>query len=196
MDNHDHLMLELVETNLSRAVQWLNVSYSIWFNLRHRRSGHLFQGRFKSVLVSPEEWGLALSRYVHLNPVRVSRLGLGKGQRSAQRQGLSGRPEVEQVRERLRVLREYGWSSYRAYLGLEPAAEGLECDRVLKLGGGKESQWAERYREYVESAVREGLPDRPWEGLQEQVLLGGERFVEQVRGEVQGDDREQPERGG
>ena len=106
MDNHYHLMLELVETNLSRAVQWLNVSYSIWFNLRHRRSGHLFQGRFKSVLVSPEEWGLALSRYLHLNPVRVSRLGLGKSQRQTQRQGLNARPEAEPVRERIGLLRE------------------------------------------------------------------------------------------
>src|SRR5262245_20994261 len=60
MDNHYHLLLELREPNLSRAVQWLNVSYSVWFNRRHGRSGHLFQGRFKSVAVSPEEWGLAL----------------------------------------------------------------------------------------------------------------------------------------
>ena len=81
-----HLLLELRESNLSRAIQWLNVSYSIWFNLRHRRSGHLFQGRFKSVIVSPEEWGLGLSRYVHLNPVRVAKLGLGKAEREAQRQ--------------------------------------------------------------------------------------------------------------
>jgi REP element-mobilizing transposase RayT len=71
MDNHYHLMLELSEANLSRAVQWLNVSYSVWFNRRHGRSGHLFQGRFKSVAVSPEEWALELSRYVHLNPVRI-----------------------------------------------------------------------------------------------------------------------------
>src|SRR6266536_3633889 len=71
MDNHYHLVVELTEANLSRAVQWLNVSYSVWFNRRHPRSGHLFQGRFKSVAVSGEEWALELSRYVHLNPVRM-----------------------------------------------------------------------------------------------------------------------------
>src|SRR5208283_4923210 len=58
MDNHYHLMVELTESNLSRAMQWLNVSYSVWFNRRRGRSGHLFQGRFKSVVVSPVEWGL------------------------------------------------------------------------------------------------------------------------------------------
>src|SRR6266498_1999484 len=77
MENHYHLLLELRESNLSRALQWLNVSYSVWFNRRHRRSGHLFQGRFKSVVVNREQWGLELSRYVHLNPVRVGRMGLG-----------------------------------------------------------------------------------------------------------------------
>jgi REP element-mobilizing transposase RayT len=82
MDNHYHLILELTELNLSRAGQWLNGSYSTWFNRRHRRCGHLFQGRFKAVIVDPEEWGLALSRYVHLNPVRIRRLGLGKSDRA------------------------------------------------------------------------------------------------------------------
>jgi REP element-mobilizing transposase RayT len=66
MDNHYHLILELREPNLSRAIQWLNVSYSVRFNRRHGRSGHLFQGRFKSVAVDPEGWGLEVSRYVHL----------------------------------------------------------------------------------------------------------------------------------
>ena len=54
MSNHYHLLLEITEVNLSRSVQWLNTSYSVWFNRRHRRSGHLCQGRFKSVVVEPE----------------------------------------------------------------------------------------------------------------------------------------------
>jgi putative transposase len=106
------------ELNLSRAVQWLNVSYSIWFNRRHQRSGHLFQGRFKSVALDPVGWGLALSRYVHLNPVRVSGLGLGKRERQTLRAGVSSEPDPAMVRERLKQLRQYRWSSYRAYVGL------------------------------------------------------------------------------
>jgi REP-associated tyrosine transposase len=62
MDNHYHLMLELAEANLGRAMQWLGVSYSVWFNRRHQRSGHLFQGRYKAIVVEPLGWGLELSR--------------------------------------------------------------------------------------------------------------------------------------
>ena len=57
MSNHYHLLVEITEANLSRAIHWLNVSYTVWFNRRHGRSGHLLQGRFKSVVVEPEGWG-------------------------------------------------------------------------------------------------------------------------------------------
>ena len=78
MSNHYHLLMEVCRPNLSQAVQWLNVSYSVWFNCRHNRSGHLFQGRFKSVVVEPNAWGLSLSAYIHLNPVRIAAFGLNK----------------------------------------------------------------------------------------------------------------------
>ena len=61
-DNHFHLLAETTEPNLGAAMQWLNVSYSVWFNLRHRRVGHLFQGRYRALIVEPAGWGLALSR--------------------------------------------------------------------------------------------------------------------------------------
>jgi putative transposase len=90
MDNHYHLLVETPEPNLSRAMQWLNVSYSVWFNRRHGRSGHLFQGRYKAIVVDPVGWGLELSRYVHLNPVRVGRLGLDKRVRRQTESGSGG----------------------------------------------------------------------------------------------------------
>jgi len=92
LDNHYVLMLETRKANLSQTMQWLQVSYSVWFNRRHQRVGHLFQGRFTARLVEPEAWGLAVSRYVHLNPVRVDALGLGKRARAAQRLGVDGAP--------------------------------------------------------------------------------------------------------
>src|SRR5687768_14349868 len=89
MPNHYHLIVETPGAALSRAMQWLNVSYAVWYNRRHRRCGHLFQGRFKAILLDRERWGGALSRYVHLNPIRVAQLGLGKKDQAARRLGLS-----------------------------------------------------------------------------------------------------------
>ena len=191
MDNHYHLIVELNEANLSRAGQWLNVSYSVWFNRRHKRSGHLFQGRFKSVVVNPAEWGLELSRYLHLNPVRIGRMGLGKAERQGMRAGAISPPEAEVVKERIRFLRQFRWSSYRAYVGLETRPAWLECESVLELGGGKQCEQRRRYCEYVEVAVREGVETNPWQHLKEQVVLGGGEFLEKLRQYVKGDAREQ-----
>jgi putative transposase len=191
MDNHYHLLMELREPNLSRAMQWLNLSYSVWFNRRHGRTGHLFQGRFKSIAFDPFEWGLALSRYVHLNPVRIGQLGLSKLDQDRIRAGLSGPPDPEQIRERIQKLRQYRWSSYRSYLGLDSKPEWLICADVLSFGGGEKGQERHCYRQYAESAIREGLASSPWEELKEQVILGGAEFMNQIRGYVSGDKLEQ-----
>jgi hypothetical protein len=191
MDNHYHLLLELTEPNLSRTGQWLNVSYSVWFNRRHGRSGHLFEGRFKSVVLDPIQWGLELSRYVHLNPVRVKRMGLGKADRQKMRVGASGAPDARVLKERIARLRRYRWSSYRAYVGLGKQPKWLECNRVLELGGGKKEERPRNYREFVESAVREGLEKSPWEEVEDQVVLGSEKFLQRLRAHVTGNAREQ-----
>ena len=191
MDNHYHLVLELMEANLSRAVQWLNVSYSVWFNQRHDRTGHLFQGRFKSVTVERDAWALSLSRYVHLNPVRIQELGLSKGDRQSQRMGLSPAVDAAEVRRRVGILRRYRWSSYRAYVGLGRVPEWLESQTVLGLGGGVKGKQRRRYRAYVEAAVREGLAESPWESVLEQAVLGGGEFVAQLRQAIRGDRQEQ-----
>src|SRR6059036_3665425 len=109
MENHYHLLVESKEGNLSQAMQWLQTSYSMWFNRKYGRVGPLFQGRFKSVLVEPSGWGLALSRYVHLNPVRIKTLGLDKGARAADRLGARREADGRMVRERLKKLREFPW---------------------------------------------------------------------------------------
>ena len=191
MDNHYHLIIELRERNLSRTGQWLNLSYANWFNVRHLRSGHLFQGRFKSIVVNPVEWGLELSRYVHLNPVRVRALGLSKEEQCRTRSGMSGQPDRQLVKERLRRLRANPWGSYRAYAGLSRCPEWLTCDVILSMLGSRKGDRNKNYREYVEQAVREGLPKSPWEYLEENAVLGGKEFVAQLRQHVRGDPREQ-----
>ena len=75
MGNHYHLQLETPWANLSKAIQWLNVSYSVWYNRRHGRIGPLFQGRFKAIVHERETQGVTINRYIHLNPVRVKALG-------------------------------------------------------------------------------------------------------------------------
>ena len=193
MPNHYHLLLETPETNLSRLGQWLNVSYSVWFNRRHQRSGHLFQGRFGAILIEDDAGFQEVGRYVHLNPVRVLRLGLDKRRRVAGRLGLAPAPKSEVVQERLRVLRTWRWSSYPAYAGGAPRPRWLVSEVLGRLCGGRTA--AERraaLRAYTESAVREGLTESPWERLQGGVILGSESFARAVRAKLQANEREQP----
>jgi len=193
MDNHYHLVAETAEANLSRGMQWLNVSYSVWFNRRHKRAGHLFQGRYGSIVVDRLDWGLEVSRYVHLNPVRLEPLGLGKAQRQRDRLGIGAAPPAELVRERIRILRQYRWSSYRAYVGLEEPPEWLTCQSVRELiGGTPGAKQRQAYREHVESAVRQGLPESPWDKVVAQAILGGPELVRTIRESIAGNEREQP----
>ncbi|HUV66069.1 MAG TPA: transposase, partial [Sedimentisphaerales bacterium] len=87
MGNHYHLLVRTRQANLSAAIQWLGVSYSTWHNVRHQRSGHLFQGRFKSFVIAEDSYLYRLLLYIHRNPLRA---------------GLVER------------LADYPWSSYRA----------------------------------------------------------------------------------
>jgi len=187
MPNHYHLLLELTEANLSRAVHWLNVSYTVWFNRRHQRSGHLFQGRFKSVLVEREQWGLGLSRYLHLNPVRVRRLGLGKEQLGASRSIGIGQVDRQLVKARVEELRRYPWSSLRAYYGIAKAPSWLTRGEVLALGG-RAGDRAKRYQHYCEEPLAQGWVQSPWQEVVGQAILGSERFVAQWSGHLEKSD--------
>jgi putative transposase len=191
MTNHYHLIIETGPESLSRAMQWLNLSYAMWFNRRHGRVGHLFQGRFKAVVVEVESWGLKLSRYVHLNPVRIARLGLSKQARHQRRLGLAAAASAQEVAERLQVLDEYRWSSYRAYRGLESPPRWL-CVEVLRGRASHSGRGGKRaYRAYVEEAIRDGIEESPWQQVEAQLVLGGVSLKEKVKGLLKGEAREQ-----
>ena len=190
MSNHYHLLLETPVPNLSQAMQWLNLSYTVWFNRRRQRAGHLLQGRFKAIVFDPLESALSLSRYVHLNPVRLKRLGQDKAARRAQAGGLSPRPEPAMVQQRLERLRSYRWSSYLAYAGHQSAPEWLERGTILAYLGTAPGGPRQAYRQYVERAVREGLAERPWDALVEQVVLGSQKFIASLRQQWRGSPRE------
>jgi putative transposase len=72
MDNHYHLLLETPDGNLSRIMAHINGAYTMYFNIKRKRFGHLFQGRYKAILVEADEYAEELSRYIHLNPVRAN----------------------------------------------------------------------------------------------------------------------------
>jgi REP element-mobilizing transposase RayT len=194
MENHYHLILETLEPNLARTMHWLNTSYAAWYNRRHQRAGPLFQGVYKAILVEPSSWGLALSRYVHLNPVRTVAMGLDKKARRAGALGLRGQPEGRLVEQRIEQLRSFKWSSYRAYIGLDTAPDWLECRRVWDLNGrGSRREQQRAYRAYVEEAVREGLEEKLWEQVKGQIVLGSQRLWRKIQKGMGDHQREQPQ---
>lgn len=192
MDNHYHLLLETPEGPLSRPCQWLNVAYSVWFNRRHGRSGHLFQGRFKSVLVDEGSW-LEVARYVHLNPVRVALLGLGKSDRLRQRTAAARDPGADLVRKRLSYLRQYPWSSYRAHAGLARMPSWIAAPSLIRLTGKIGEPEARRaLRRYHEEPLREGRLEPVWERLVAGAVLGTTDFVDRIKSLARGISKEVP----
>ena len=154
MANHYHILLEIRKGNLSAAVHWLNVAYSVWYNRKYRRVGPLFQGRFRSEVVEAG-WVLAVLDYLHLNPIRMKGLGLGKEARKAERAGMLRPPGPDQVAAWLGVLRGYRWSSYRAYAGYGAKAGWLKTG-ILLTSVKKNAPDARRaYRERIEGYVQQ-----------------------------------------
>ena len=193
MPNHYHVLLETQEANLSRAMQWLNTSYTIWFNRRHQRAGHLLQGRFKAVVVEADTWAVGVSRYIHLNPVRIHRMELDKRQQQSRRRGLGQRASAAVIEQRQALLRDYRWSSYRAYAGYEKCPAWLETQAVLSRGGGWAKEWRRHYRQDCQAAVKDGAEEEesPWKSLVGSLALGSEDFVEELLKEPHGKDDEE-----
>ena len=126
MANHYHLLVETPKANLSLGMRQLNGMYTQSFNRRHNRVGHLFQGRFKAILVEKESYLLELCRYIVLNPVRVK----GKGEIGAWR-----------------------WSSYRATAGLASVPEFLSTDWILEQFGKNRAKAQKQYRAFVREGL-------------------------------------------
>jgi len=156
MTNHYHLVIQTPEPNLSRGMQWLNGTYADWFNRRHERSGHLFQGRFKSFLIQTETYAAEVLRYVVLNPVRAK---------------IVATPE------------EYRWSSYRATAGLEGAPAWLDLAAVYIQFDSDRAAAQAMYAEYVRANV--DSCERLWDRTINGIYLGGEEWAKQMRAVVE-----------
>jgi putative transposase len=188
MANHYHLQVETPKANLSQAIQWLNVSYSVWFNRLNKRAGPLFQGRFKAVLHDRDESGLTINRYIHLNPVRIARLGGHEGR------GESDRAlDPELIEARVAAL-NYPWSSYNVYAGQAKNPGWLSTDSIYAFFGDPTRQSVRgAYRRELEEMAAIGDWQADWKHqVSASVLLGSEAFVRRMTKLLKGDRREQP----
>lgn len=192
MDNHYHLLLETPEANLSRTMHWLNAGYCTWFNVRHQRHGHLLQGRFGALVVEDDAGWQEVARYIHLNPVRIADLQLAKSDRAASRAGLARGPAPELVAERLRVLREFRWSSYPGYAGYRPSLPWVCREPLARLcGGNTPDEQTAALRAYTETALLQGTLEPPWSRVVDSFVLGSAAFAQRLRREARGNAREQ-----
>jgi putative transposase len=155
--------VETPRGNLSQALGWLQVTYTVRFNRRWKRSGHLFQGRFKAQLVDAEGYGRSLVRYVHVNPVRP------RDRRAVM------------ASERAEELDQYEWNSHRDYAGLRRAPQWMCMDWLGFWGAGAAGRRA--YRAFVREAFGKAV-DSPWEDLRGGLVLGAESFWKKVQAMV------------
>jgi putative transposase len=186
MPNHYHLQLETPRENLSEAIRWLNVSYAVWLNRKRGRVGPLFQGRFKAMVHDPEESGLKIQEYIHLNPVRVKRFGSSRSNGSED-------PSAQQMEGMRKALIEYRWSSFRAYAGLVARPRWLDIEETLSELPGRTLRLQQLgYREHFAEMLGTGEFGVGWkETLVTELALGSEDFVNRVRRLIKGDRNEQ-----
>ena len=154
MDNHYHLLIETPDSNLGKGMRQLNGVYTQTTNRTHGKAGHVFQGRYKAILVQKESYLLELARYIVLNPVRA---------------------------RMVRMARDWPWSSYRDTAGYRESAEWLTTEWILAAFGKRRSTALEKYRTFVSEGKNQ---PSPWEQLRNQVFLGSEQYVEDIKNKI------------
>ena len=152
MSNHYHLLLETPAGNLSQIMQHINSAYTTYFNIKRKRAGHLFQGRYKAILVEADEYATELSRYIHLNPVRA---------------GMVTKPE------------DFPWSSYRGYIGHGNAPEWLKREFIHSYFDKRVATAAKKYRSFVEELLGAEY-ESPLNETFGSAVLGTAGFIETI----------------
>jgi len=159
MGNHYHLLLKTPNSNLSKSMQWLGTTYTRKFNNRHSRSGHLFQGRYKSILVENDYYLLRLSCYIHRNPLRA---------------GIVNR------------LADYPWSSYLSYGYARKTPEWLKTGLILNSmsqGSDSHRQYRSKVQQYSDEA------GTIWEDVQHGLIFGSQGFAADIRSRFISDEK-------
>ncbi|MEK6937651.1 MAG: transposase [Nanoarchaeota archaeon] len=155
MGNHYHLIIETPEANLGKAMHHINGSYTTYINIKRKRSGHLFQGRYKAIVIDKDSYLLELSRYIHLNPVRA---------------GMVDKPEA------------YPHSSYKTYISGDKE-EIVTQDLIWGMLSKKKGEAMRRYQEFVERAIGE-KQESPLKEVYGGMILGKVSFIKEVLQEL------------
>ena len=162
LKNHFHFLLRTPEANLGRFMHRFNTAYITYYNLRHHRSGHLYQGRYKAILVEADEYLLELSRYIHLNPVRFKKY------------------RDTPIEEKSQILKDYAWSSLPGYLKIQSRADFLHHNVVLAYMDGDYKKGRLRYRDFVLRGLTRKLVNS-MEETKAGAILGTDSFVVWVK---------------
>jgi REP element-mobilizing transposase RayT len=163
MTDHFHLLVQTPQANLSEFMRHFLVTYTVRFNRRNGRAGHVFQGRFKSLLVDEDEYLLPLGRYIHLNPIRTSRF------------------KDSDFQTKSEYLKKYPWSTFPGYCYLRKRNKNIDYGWLLGTYFGEDTARGRRQcREYVYRAI-EGEIENPFEEVVHQSILGTPDFVDWVR---------------
>ncbi|MHB8790478.1 MAG: transposase [Desulfobulbaceae bacterium] len=161
MQNHWHFLVQTPLGNLGEFMRHFNISYTSHYNLRHNRVGHLYQGRYKSFLVELDTYLSHVSRYIHLNPVKVADM------------------ETMPSEKRLHYLWNYPWSSMPGYITKAKKLDFVEYATVLAEYGGVTRAGRQRYQKQIIEDLSAGLPIK--DKIIGQSILGSNGFVEWVR---------------
>ncbi len=165
MDNHFHFLLRTLEANLGRFMQRFNTAYTTYYNLRHNRVGHLYQGRYKAILIEADEYLLELSRYIHLNPVRLEKY------------------KNLPTERKIGILGEYHWSSFRGYIRSSERYDFVHYDMVLTYAGGDDKRGRATYKDFVLKGIALDL-NNPLKAATANALLGTDSFVAWVSEDI------------
>ncbi len=160
-------------------MQRFNTAYTVYYNRRHQRSGHLYQGRYKAIVVDSDSYLLELSRYVHLNPVRIKKYS-----------------RLE-VKEKCNIIRTYPWSSYPGYVSLKHRQGFVTHEKILAMvGKGDDRAGRKRYREFVLNGILKDMNITFWQDVKGRAVLGSAGFVDWIYdrflSEAKGDKKELP----
>ena len=170
MHNHFHLVLRTQRPNLSEFMRRFNICYTGWFNYHHGTYGHLYQGRYRSLLIDADNYLLTLSRYVHLNPLRLRK------------------SQTNDFPSTWQALQQYKWSTLPGYIKAHKTIDFVSYDLILNMVGGRRF-----YQRYIVDGLKKDI-ENPLDDVRHQIILGSDSFVQRIKNTHtdKGSPREQP----